>query len=42
MQTGSSRFITEEDMYALDTNDESKNLGDRLQNYLDGQEKKTR
>ncbi|KAG8894385.1 hypothetical protein FRC00_009035, partial [Tulasnella sp. 408] len=41
MSTGASRFITEEDMYALDVNDESKNLGDRLQEYWDRQEKKT-
>ncbi|KAG9024994.1 hypothetical protein FS837_005122, partial [Tulasnella sp. UAMH 9824] len=41
MSTGASRFITEEDMYALDVNDESKNLGDRMQEYWDRQEKKT-
>ncbi|KAG9023908.1 hypothetical protein FS837_005575, partial [Tulasnella sp. UAMH 9824] len=41
MSTGASRFITEEDMYALVVNDQSKNLGDRLQEYWDRQEKKT-
>ncbi|KAG8854878.1 hypothetical protein FRB96_007278 [Tulasnella sp. 330] len=40
MTTGASRFITEEDMYELLPDDQSKVLGERLQNYWDRQKNK--
>ncbi|KAG8992893.1 hypothetical protein FRB94_011203 [Tulasnella sp. JGI-2019a] len=40
MTTGASRFITEKDMYELLPDDESKVLGERLQNYWDRQKNK--
>lgn len=42
MTTGASRFITDEDMYELLPEDQSKELGERLQNYWNSQKKKNR
>ncbi|KAG8892492.1 hypothetical protein FRB99_002688, partial [Tulasnella sp. 403] len=40
MRTGASRFIKEDDMYELLPDDQSKELGEKLQNYWDKQKNK--